>query len=120
MDELAQKLWIERILKMLNAAFPDEVSEDWQRCERLLSQVQVGHELIKQTGLCFGAAAHLLNQVGQYLEKRYGFFMEAEELYQQAYKIYKSILGLVHLETLVVYSNLARVYLVQGKYEMAE
>ncbi len=87
MDEQAQKLWVERMIKTVNATFSGPFFEDWEQCERLLPQVQACLELVGRTGLLLAAAARIFNQAGLYLRDRYGLYQEAESFYREASRI---------------------------------
>ena len=75
MNEETQRLWAERTVRAVAAAFPADDSgsvevANWSRCEQLLPHVQSCLELLDRYGLSFPEAARLLNQVGGYLNSR--------------------------------------------------
>ncbi|MBA2679460.1 MAG: tetratricopeptide repeat protein [Ktedonobacteraceae bacterium] len=119
MDAATEKLWAERAVRAINAAFPDVEHKMWPLCERLLTHALLAAEWIEKYQFIFPAASRLLNQTGVYLYERarYG---EAEPLYRRALRIREEQLGGEHPETARSLNNLAELYRVQGKYEEAE
>jgi tetratricopeptide (TPR) repeat protein len=119
MDSALQSIWVERIVKAVNATFPEVVFENWPLCERLLPHARACATLIEQWNLTLSEAAQLLNRVGCYVSER-AFYREAEQHLQKALAIYKQVRGPEHPETADSLYNLATLYSKQGKYKQAE
>jgi tetratricopeptide (TPR) repeat protein len=118
MDEAAQRLWAERVVRAVYHAFPKVEFSTWSLCERLINQAHICAELINKFDLVFAGAAHLLNQTGFYLYKR-GRYIEVEYLLRQALKIYEALADPTpdFANTL---NNLARFYRAKSRYIEAE
>jgi len=86
MDAPASRVWAERVVQVLNKAFPTTEFQNWPQCERLILHAIVAGRLVEDFGLDFEAAARLLNQSGHYLYGR-ARYREAEPLLQRALAI---------------------------------
>lgn len=119
LDEGEKRQWAERTVCAVNAAFPKVSFETWQRCELCLPQAQASTTLIDEYHFRFPQAIRLLHQVGCYLRDR-GFYVQAEPLLLQAFKLYEQETGPEHPDTARSLNDLAWLYYLQGKYEQAE
>jgi tetratricopeptide (TPR) repeat protein len=119
LDKVAQRLWAERTVRAVNAAFPEVSFETWNRCERCLPHALTCAGLIEQNTFTIPAAARLLEEAGYYLTLR-GLYRQAEPLLQQALTIREQRLGTEHPETATNLDHLASLYYLEGKYEKAE
>lgn len=84
-DQMASeevRLWHERIIRMVNAAFPNGTLDTWTQCERYLAHALACVPLIEQDGSEIPEASELLYKVGSYLMER-GRYREAEPLLEQ-------------------------------------
>ena len=119
MDAATEKLWAERTVQVVDAAFPFVEHKTWPLCEQLLPHALLAADMIEHYQLIFPAASLLLNQTGVYLYERarYG---EAERLYERALGISERQLGGEHPDTAGSLNNLAGLYESQGRYEEAE
>jgi tetratricopeptide (TPR) repeat protein len=115
-----QRTWVERAIGALHLAFPSYVEPVcWEKCQRLLPQVQQCSQMIERWRIPSPEAATLLHQAGYYLRER-GGYAEAEALYRQALRIRMECLGPDHLETAHTEYHLARLCADQGRYAEAE
>jgi tetratricopeptide (TPR) repeat protein/nucleoside phosphorylase len=113
--------WAERVVRALNAVFPDHPKDiaAWPQCLRYLDQAQVCYALIEHYGFAFVEAANVLNRTGLYLDN-HALYTIAEPLYQRALTIREQQLGTMHPDTAMSLNNLAALYENQGKYAEAE
>ena len=77
------RLWSERVLRMVNATFPEEKLETWAQCERYLPQALACVPLIRQSESPLPEAGELCYKAGSYLMER-GRYSEAEPLLELA------------------------------------
>jgi tetratricopeptide (TPR) repeat protein len=119
MESQTRRLWTERVVRAVNAAFPEAEFEQWSRCEQLLPHVLVCATLIEGCLIAPAEAAHLIHKAGRYLLER-GLYTDAGSLYQQALAIREQHLGASHPDTAGSLNNLAFLYWRQGKYKQAE
>jgi class 3 adenylate cyclase/tetratricopeptide (TPR) repeat protein/DNA-binding XRE family transcriptional regulator len=119
LDEGEKRLWAERTVCAVNAAFPQVSFETWQRCELCLPHAQACAALIDEYHFSFPQAIRLLHQVGCYLRDR-GLYVQAEPLLLQAFKLYEQEAGSEDSDTASSLNDLAWLYYLQGKYEQAE
>ncbi|HKX27205.1 MAG TPA: tetratricopeptide repeat protein [Blastocatellia bacterium] len=119
MFDPAKRLWAERLVRAVNAAFPEVESTNRPECERLIQHAQALAGLIDRYDFEFPAASRLLIKVGSYLagQARYS---EAEPLYHRALTIRERVLGADHQDTATTLHHLAGLYRAQGKFGMAE
>jgi tetratricopeptide (TPR) repeat protein len=115
MDEEERQLWAQRVVLVVNVAFPVVEFSNWLFCERLLSQAQTCAGLIERWSLEIDEATKLLNKVGIYLKEQ-ARYTESEQLFQRALEIRGKVLGPEHLEVAISLNNLASLYFRQGKY----
>jgi class 3 adenylate cyclase/Tfp pilus assembly protein PilF/DNA-binding XRE family transcriptional regulator len=119
LDEGEKRLWAERTVCAVNAAFPQVSFETWQRCELCLPHAQACTALIDEYHFRFPQAIRLLHQAGCYLRDR-GLYVQAEPLLLQAFKHYEQKAGSEHPDTASTLNDLAWLYYLRGKYEQAE
>lgn len=115
----ARNEWKMRVVRILNAAFPEAPFQEWGRCRQLLPHVQVcaievEHEPIP-TQL---EAANLFDKVGSYLREQ-GQYVEAESLLSIALSIRERYLDANGLDIATSLSNLAGLYFYQDRYQKA-
>jgi tetratricopeptide (TPR) repeat protein/DNA-binding XRE family transcriptional regulator len=111
--------WIERTVRVVNAAFPQAEFVVWPRCERYLPQVQACQLLIKEASISSPEAARLLHEAGSYLLQR-GRYAESELFFLQALMIREQQPGSASLEVATTLNYLGWSYWSQGKYKQAE
>jgi tetratricopeptide (TPR) repeat protein len=119
LDEATQRLWAERVVRAVNAAFPTVEVSSWPQCERLIPHALVCAKLLKGWSLRSLEAARLLNQTGFYLHER-AYYTQTESLYRKALEIVENIVGPEHLVTATALNSLAELYYAQGRYNEAE
>ena len=119
MEDRVQRWWAECVVRTVNHALPNVEFQTWVRYEKLFSQIQVSHTLIKAWDLEFPEAARLLDQAGEYLRER-ARFGEAESLCQRSLSIREKVFGFQHPDVATSFNHLARIFYSQGKYIEAE
>ncbi|GHO71687.1 tetratricopeptide repeat protein [Ktedonobacter sp. SOSP1-52] len=122
MSERDHTQWQQRVVHLLNAAFPpitsDSGTEIWQPCERLLPHVMTCAAALPAC-LQNQEFAHLLLKAADYLDQR-SQYERAKSLYQQALQIQIQLFGLEHPNVASLQSKLAYLYRLLGDYEQAE
>ena len=119
MDENTQKIWIQRVIKAVNRAFPEVEYKNWALCDKLLPHAQTCAEYIKQWGSETEESAKLINSSGSYLYKR-ARFKESEPLLKSSLKIRKKVLEPDHFDVSESLNNLAELYTDLARYSEAE
>jgi tetratricopeptide (TPR) repeat protein len=119
MEPAELRLWSERAVCMVNAAFPDGTFENWAQCERLLAQALACVPLIAFTGNELPEASALLFKAGSYLMVR-GSYREADPLLSQAVALGEQQHGTDHPLLISRLDKQAELFWHQGKYEFAE
>ena len=119
LDAETQRLWGERTVRAVNAAFPEVSFDTWRHCERCLPHVQMCVPLIEQYDFTFPEAARLLHLAGCYLLER-GIFEQGEQLLLLALKLRERTVGPDHPETAATLNLLANVARDLGHFEQAE
>ena len=118
-DASARRIWAARVVRALCEVFPNPEFQNWAQCERLLPHAKVAARLVEDFGFDFPVAAHLLTEIGYYLDNR-GQYTEAEPMVRHALEIQESSLGANHPDTARSLNNLAVLYENQGRYADAE
>ncbi|HEX7314388.1 MAG TPA: FxSxx-COOH system tetratricopeptide repeat protein [Pyrinomonadaceae bacterium] len=122
MDEMSaeeRRLWAERVVRGVNAAFPEVEHRSWPLCEKLLPHALEAARLIEKHDLAFAESARLLNEAGNYCFER-AQYAEAVALFKRALAIRERMLGAEHPDVAMSLSDLAAVYDHQGRYAEAE
>jgi tetratricopeptide (TPR) repeat protein len=119
MSQKIQRLWVERVVRTINLAFPEEDYTNWQQCQKYILHIQSCVDHIIRLNLAFPEAADLLTRVGKYLVKS-AQYEQAEVFYQQALTFQEKVLGPEHPDTATTLHQMAHLYQEQGKYEQAE
>ena len=117
--EARQRVWAERVVRLVAAAFPDARDyTTWEQCQRLLPHAMACAGHMERWGFCFPEAGGLFNQAGEYLKQRaqYG---AALPLVQRGLAIREQALGPVHSDVAQSLNNLAVLFWRQGKYSEA-
>ena len=87
MGKEAERMWAERAIRAVNAAFPEDVEfSEWSTCSRLAPHAQKLAGTIEKEDFGFEQASRLLNQTGYYLDE-HARYAEAELLYRLALEI---------------------------------
>ena len=105
MDDETQRLWAERALQSLAAAFPN-VAEfaNWEACDLFLPHLQACLEHGDKLNIETETVALLKNETGFHLYNR-ARYAEAEPLYVQALTMFEKMLGVNHPNTRTVRQN---------------
>lgn len=111
--------WKQRVIHILNAAFPEAPFQEWGRCGQLLPHVQtcaieIEHE---PKGIQL-EAADLFDRTGSYLREQ-GQYIEAESLLKLALLLRKQHLRADDLAIATSLSSLAGLYFYQDSYREA-
>jgi tetratricopeptide (TPR) repeat protein len=104
----ARRTWAEAAVRLVNSAFPSGDTRDvrtWPQCERLLLHALTAAGHAEALQVAPEATAHLLNQVGLYLEER-AEFTEAKAALERALTIYEQSLGSEHPYVATALNNL--------------
>lgn len=83
LDERSKRLWSERAIRVVHAAFPAVDFATWLQCERCLPHALACIPLLEVGGQDLPEAYELLGKAGSYLVER-GRYKEAEPLLAQA------------------------------------
>ncbi|RXH56804.1 tetratricopeptide repeat protein [Granulicella sibirica] len=114
-----QRLWAERVIRVMNNAFPNVEFKNWALCQRLIVHSQSCASLAAEWSFDFAGVANLLNKAAYYLDDR-ALFTEAEPLYQHSLAVREKISGPEHPDVATGLNNLAVLYRKRGKYAEAE
>ncbi len=122
MNEREHTQWQQRVVHLLNVAFPpvtsDTGTEIWEPCERLLPHVVICAATLPAC-LQNQEFAELLLKAADYLDQR-SQYERAKSLYQQSLQIQIQLFGLEHPHVASLQSKLAYLYRLLGDYEQAE
>ncbi len=115
--------WAEMAVELLSHAFPVEedapcTGETWATCARLLPHAQVAASITASLQVAAGKTAHLLNQVGLYLQAR-AQLVEAQLAFEQALTISETTYGGQHPGLVIYALHLGRVLRGQGQLTRA-
>lgn len=123
MDQQTQRIWAERTVRIVNAAFPEADDGAGKKQQHFLQyyvpHVQECAMLITQHQLSFPEAGRLLQQTGAFLHF-HGLYSQSQSLYQQALAIRKQVFGPEHPAVAESLNSLALLSRFQGDYEQAE
>ncbi|KAJ9660144.1 hypothetical protein H2201_007051 [Coniosporium apollinis] len=112
--------WAETALLIVSRLYPDAgVYENWKTCAAYLPHAYAVLGLTGFSEEVEVARADILHRTAYYLSEQ-GQLRQAEELYAQAVKKRKDVLGAEHPDTLGSMNNLASTYLGQGRLTGAE
>lgn len=118
LDSEMQHTWAERVVHLVDAAFPDGSFATWDRCERLIPHVLVCVDHVKKWQLASEEVGHLFHRAGEYfaLCARYG---EALALTQQALSIREHVLVSPHPDVASSLNNVGYIYNELGRHKEA-
>jgi len=119
MNDDTQRQWAERVVRMVNRAFPEVEFATWSYCQQYLPHAQVCLDLMTQYDFSFEEADRLLDKAGTYLQVR-AQYAEAEPFYRRALAIREQVLGPEHPSTARCLNDFARIYAAQKQYGQAE
>jgi tetratricopeptide (TPR) repeat protein len=119
MSEETQQLWAERVVRAVDAAFPEVEFSTWQRCQACLPHALACVTHLEQQNEMLVEAASIFHKAGVYLLER-GRYEQAEELVTQAVAIRESVLEPEHVDLSSSLDQLATIYQHRGRYEQAE
>ena len=119
MPAIMRRQWKERIVRVLNEAFPTAPFKEWTKCGQLLPHVLVCASWLEREPLAIPDAASLFDKAGSYLREQ-GQYTEAEPLLLLALSLREQHLGAENPDTATSLSNVAGLYSYQGKFKQAE
>ncbi|HZS78617.1 MAG TPA: tetratricopeptide repeat protein [Ktedonobacteraceae bacterium] len=119
LDQATQRLWAERTVRAVNAAFPKTDYGTDNTHHYYLPHVQECATLITQYQLSFPEAAQLLFQAGAFLYY-HGFHPQSQALHEQALAIRQQILGPEHPDVAESLNRLAILARNRGDYSQAQ
>jgi class 3 adenylate cyclase/tetratricopeptide (TPR) repeat protein len=117
--EFERRMYIERTVLALDAAFPDVAFANWGRCERLIPHVASVAGRIGTLDVQPEISGRLLNRAGRYLQER-GRYAEARELHEHALVIAERAFGPEHPNVAQSLNALAVAYWFAGRYAEAK
>ena len=104
-----KQVWSQRIVRMVNAAFPVGEFHAWATCERCLVQALACVPLLAQMDSDLPEASELLYKVGGYLVER-GRYEEAEPLLERAVALGEQQHGTTHLSLALALEKQAELF----------
>ncbi len=114
-----RRAWAERVVRALDATFPDPEPKVWDLCERLQPNARLASDLTRVYALDSVPAGRFLNNTGKFASDR-GDLGSAKLLLQLSIEISKRVLGAEHRNTLMSRSNLACTLLYLGDLDGAK
>lgn len=115
--------WVERAVRVVNAAFPvfseENTAARWSLCMRYLAHVEVCTHLIERWGISCVEAGNLLNRAGAYLCER-AEYEQAKQLLTQSLTICQRLPEPERVAVAECLNSLADIYWQQGRYAQAE
>ncbi len=119
MDKETQREWAERVVKIVNRAFPLPEINTWPKCQQYLPHVRICSRLIEQWNILSFENTHFLKNAGLCLQE-HGQYAEAEHFLQQTIAIREQVLGPLHPQVAESLNNLAELYWIESKYQEGE
>jgi tetratricopeptide (TPR) repeat protein/transcriptional regulator with XRE-family HTH domain len=123
MPEAVQRVWIERLIRLLDQLFLIEYgrkdTKHWAWYEQVLPHAHNLFQLAKHWQLVSSELGSLLCKVARYLFHK-ARYEQAEPLYLHAISVQERVLGTNHPDTAFSLNGLASLYCDLGRYEEAE
>ncbi len=119
LSEEQQRKYGEKVVQVLNTAFPEPELSNWSSSQRYLPQAQACARLIQQYNLLLPEASDFLLRTGSYLSER-GLYDEADALLSQARTNSETLFGLDDVRVIPILNALATVYYKKGRYDLVE
>lgn len=115
-----QKVWAERVVRMMSKAFPQTQKFDtWTTCQLYLPHALACIEVIEQWQLTFPEAPTLLSYVGEYLQER-SLYAEAELILKKVLHMQEQTLDGEDPDVARTLHMIGKVYFFQGRFAEAE
>ena len=118
LTEEEQRLWAERTVLLLSAAFPTPPPMTWERCQLLVPHALLCAGYIEHWGFAFPGAESLLHHAGRYLYER-AAYEQAVPLLQQVLTLREQTLGPIHADVALSLNDLGDLFLAQGQHTEA-
>lgn len=119
LDSPGQRLWAERVVLAVNAAFPQVEHSTWTQCELLMPHALLAVQYIEEHQIIREEAGTLLYEIASYLYDR-ARYADAESFYQKALHLREQRSGKEHLDVAVSLDGLANLYRDRGRYAESE
>jgi len=119
LDEPTHRLWAERTVRLVNAAFPEANYSKDSPHQYYMPHVQECALLIKEYHLHFAGAAQLLYRAGTILYYR-GFYSQSQVFHQKALAIREEVFGLDHADVAESLNAIAKLFRIHNNFEQAE
>lgn len=113
------RLWRERVIRVVNAAFPKPAHDTWSKCERYLAHALACMPLNEINSIDLPEISELLSKVGHYLLSR-GRYAEASPLLESALSWEEQRYGHDHPALIPRLMNCAKLFWKKGNYKPAE
>ena len=108
LGEEVRRVWAERVVRALNAAYPSPEFDNWGLCQRLQPSALLASEMTRSYELESAEVGRLFNQAGYFAWGR-GDHANAKLFHEFCLKIAERVLGGEHLNTLTARNNLAEI-----------
>lgn len=119
MEPAEMRLWSTRVVRMINAVFPEPQLTTWARCEQFLAQALACVALREAAKEALAEAYELFYKAGSYLLER-GRYKEAEPLLVPIAAVKELPPGSNHLMLIQLLQKRAELLWQQGQYPSAE
>ena len=106
LGEEARRVWADRVVRGLTAAYPRSEFENWDLCEKLQPNARQAFELTRTYKLYSTEASMLFNDAGAFALGR-GDYTSAKLFLDRSLEIRERVLGGEHPYTLISRNNLA-------------
>jgi tetratricopeptide (TPR) repeat protein len=116
MEPAEARLWSERVVRVVNAAFPEPEFDAWAQCERCLAHALACASLLEQASNALPEAGELLYKAGSYLLER-ARYAEAEPLLLQAVALGEQFYSSNPMALILRLEKQGELFWRQGKFE---
>ncbi|WP_165422822.1 helix-turn-helix domain-containing protein [Ktedonosporobacter rubrisoli] len=119
MEPAEVHLWIERLIAMLNAVFPESSFDTWPQCKRYLAHAQTCIAHLEPAASLLPDGGELSYKAGSYLMEC-GCYKEAEPLLKRAVAQGEQQYGPRRPVLILRLEKLAELFWLQGRYQPSE
>jgi tetratricopeptide (TPR) repeat protein len=119
MDIDDTKIWIERIIRALNATFPEPDLANWPRCERYIPHVHAAFHLLSLSDSSLAEATSVFYRAGIFLKER-ASYTEAEIFLMRALTMQEQQWGGDHPSLVPTLNHVAVLSWHRGRYEQTK
>jgi tetratricopeptide (TPR) repeat protein len=114
-----RRIWVVRIVRLLNYVFPEVNFDNWLICANYLPHVVECVKLIERYQILHKDAAYLLERLGCYCYQR-AYYQDAEKYLMHAEEICQKVLGVEHPHMAQTLNSRASLCYKLGRYQEAE